>query len=92
MPTATQAKVFNYDLFKKRVRLFDSDSDGERNLAFTQAVRQCAEHNPPLKFYEAASQAFPSGRGKADEELEREIEDLRGSPTPSGGKWRSTQN
>jgi uncharacterized coiled-coil protein SlyX len=71
MATATQAKLFNYDLFKKRVRLFDSDSDGERNLAFTQALRQCVEHTPPLKFHEAASQAFGFDGGKLAAALDR---------------------
>jgi hypothetical protein len=60
MQTATETRVFNYALFRKRVMLFDSDSDGERNLAFTQALRQCAERSPPLKFHEAAAHAFGS--------------------------------
>jgi hypothetical protein len=71
MPTATQAKTFNYDLFRKRVRLADSDFEGERNLALTQALRQCAEQQPPMLFFEAVCAAF----GQVDkEERERLLE------------------
>jgi hypothetical protein len=58
MATATKTKPFNYDLFRKRVRLFDSDSHGERDLAIHQALIQCAESDPPLHFWEAAGAAF----------------------------------
>jgi hypothetical protein len=58
MTTAAKIKPFNYDLFRKRVRLFDSDAQGERDLAMHQAIKQCAECEPPLHFWEAAGAAF----------------------------------
>jgi hypothetical protein len=58
MATATKTDTFNYDLFRKRVRLFDSDADGERNAAIRQALKQCAECDPPMHFWEAAGTAF----------------------------------
>lgn len=72
MATATGAKpkTFNYDLFRKRVRLFDSDRDGERELAIQQALRQCAESEPPLHFWEAAGAAFGGADTGERERLE----------------------
>jgi len=66
MGTATEKKAFNYDLFRKRVRLFDSDQFGERDLAVSQAVRQCAAHEPPLRFWEAAAMAFGGAIGEVE--------------------------
>jgi len=66
MATATENKAFNYDLFRKRVRLFDSDQFGERDLAVSQAVRQCAAHEPPLRFWEAAAMAFGGAIGEVE--------------------------
>jgi len=77
MATATQAGVFNYDLFKKRVRLFDSNRDGERNVAISQALKQCAEHDPPLLFYEAVSGAFGGGNSADHERLKADFEQLK---------------
>jgi hypothetical protein len=74
MPTATQTKTFNYDLLRKRVRLFDSNSDGERNLAVTQALRQCAEQQPPVLFYEAVCGAFGGGNNAELEKLRADLE------------------
>lgn len=76
MATATQAG-FNYDLFKKRVRLFDSDRDGERNTAISQALRQCAEHDPPLLFYEAMSGAFGDGNNTDQNRMKADFAELK---------------
>jgi hypothetical protein len=77
MATATQAGVFNYDLFKKRVKLFDSNRDGERNVAISQALKQCAEHDPPLLFWEAVSGAFGGGNNADHERLKAEFAELK---------------
>jgi hypothetical protein len=72
MATAGKAKSFNYELFRKRVRLFDSSADGERDLAVTQALKQCAQSDPPMHFWEAAGTAF--GFGESGNE---EVEELK---------------
>ncbi|WP_263356137.1 hypothetical protein [Acidicapsa ligni] len=76
MATATQTG-FNYDLFKKRVKMFDSDRDGERNVAISQALRQCAEHDPPLLFYEAMSGAFGEDNDADQDRLKADFSELK---------------
>lgn len=71
MATATKARSFNYELFRKRVRLFDSNAEGERNEAVRQAIGQCARCEPPLHFWEAAGAAF----GSVDEEERERLEE-----------------
>jgi len=51
-------KEFDVELFRKRVRLFDSSQAGERDVAMRQALQQCAECEPPLLFCEAVSLAY----------------------------------
>lgn len=70
MATATKARPFNYELFRKRVRLFDSDLAGERDTAIRQALGQCAESDPPVHFWEAAALAFGGVDGAERDELE----------------------
>lgn len=66
MATATEKKTFNYELFRKRVRLFDSSFVGERDLAISQALAQCAKHEPPMLFWEAAAVAFGGATAEID--------------------------
>jgi hypothetical protein len=69
MATATAAKkAFNYERFGKLVRLFDSESSGEREAAVRRALRQCAESEPPVHFWEAVGAAFGSGVDPAERE------------------------
>jgi len=77
MATATQAGVFNYDLFKKRVKLFDSNRDGERNVAISQALKQCAEHDPPLLFCEAVAVAFGGGNSADQDRIKADFAELK---------------
>lgn len=77
MPSATEKKEFNYDLFRKRVRLFDSDSIGERELAVSQALRQCAQHEPPLLFWEVTAAAFGGSSAAAMDELAEKVSHLQ---------------
>jgi hypothetical protein len=56
MPATKSKKTFNIDLFRKRVRLFDSDSEGERTLAFNQCIEQC--HDYEKLFWEVSGDAF----------------------------------
>lgn len=71
---ATGGKAFNYGKFGKLVRLFDSDSIGERDVAVMQALKQCREHEPRVLFWEAAGTVFGSfSQGEVDRLEERAV-------------------
>lgn len=82
MPTAANKSQFDVMSFRKFVRLMDSPVEGERHAALYQALKLCAQHRPPLLFFEAAALALGNNQGERDALLDKaarlqvEVDDL----------------
>lgn len=63
---------FNFDLFRKRVRLFDSNREGERDNAVRQALKQCRDSG--ALFCDAISEAY--NNAPDDSEWRQRVADL----------------
>lgn len=81
---------FNYSLFGKKVRLIDSENEGQSNVAIGQALKQCRDHDPPVRFYEAVLEAFPREDAAAAEEiaeLREKLDTLEANAAQLGKKY-----
>ena len=80
---AGRKKQFDADLFRKLVRLFDSDREGERDVAMRQALQHCADCDPPLRFCDAVALAFGEDGASDDRvaELQGRIDRLENENT-----------
>lgn len=88
-------REFDVDLFRKRVRLFDSKSEGERDVAIRQALQQCTDCDPPLLFWEAVSAAcgpMDSRFHAAFAELQERLEQRESEAAQLADKYMEAQN
>jgi hypothetical protein len=94
MGSAAGVRVFDTALFKKLVRLMDSDRQGEREAAFGQAMRLCAQCVPRKLFGEAVAEAFAPARSGSDADvasLRRKLEERESQAALLAEKYMEAQ-